>query len=72
MPLIHVLYTSGETDEDFEQTMKLIKDYQFAQVHISQFYARPGAFKIPFCYSDNAFVFHGTTYWLFLSHIQLK
>ncbi|XP_074574562.1 uncharacterized protein LOC141831010 [Curcuma longa] len=32
----------GETDEDFEQTVNLIKDYQFAQVHISQFYPRPG------------------------------
>ncbi|KAG6508055.1 hypothetical protein ZIOFF_033410 [Zingiber officinale] len=32
----------GETDEDFEQTINLIKDYQFAQVHISQFYPRPG------------------------------
>ncbi|GAA0167684.1 hypothetical protein LIER_22562 [Lithospermum erythrorhizon] len=32
----------GETDEDFAQTVDLIKDYQFAQVHISQFYPRPG------------------------------
>ncbi|CAA0827795.1 Methylthiotransferase [Striga hermonthica] len=32
----------GETDEDFEQTVKLIKEYNFAQVHISQFYPRPG------------------------------
>ncbi|XP_073003335.1 uncharacterized protein [Typha latifolia] len=32
----------GETDEDFAQTVSLIKDYQFAQVHISQFYPRPG------------------------------
>ncbi|GER27528.1 (Dimethylallyl)adenosine tRNAmethylthiotransferase MiaB [Striga asiatica] len=32
----------GETDEDFEQTVKLIKEYKFAQVHISQFYPRPG------------------------------
>ncbi|ONK57991.1 uncharacterized protein A4U43_C09F6540 [Asparagus officinalis] len=32
----------GETDEDFEQTVSLIKDYQFSQVHISQFYPRPG------------------------------
>uniref|UniRef100_A0A7N0RCX6 Threonylcarbamoyladenosine tRNA methylthiotransferase n=1 Tax=Kalanchoe fedtschenkoi TaxID=63787 RepID=A0A7N0RCX6_KALFE len=32
----------GETDEDFAQTVALIKDYKFSQVHISQFYPRPG------------------------------
>ncbi|CAM8914682.1 unnamed protein product [Rhodiola kirilowii] len=32
----------GETDEDFAQTVTLIKDYKFSQVHISQFYPRPG------------------------------
>ncbi|XP_024972388.1 threonylcarbamoyladenosine tRNA methylthiotransferase isoform X1 [Cynara cardunculus var. scolymus] len=32
----------GETDEDFAQTVDLIKDYKFSQVHISQFYPRPG------------------------------
>ncbi|KAL6512117.1 hypothetical protein OROGR_021714 [Orobanche gracilis] len=32
----------GETDEDFKQTVNLIKEYKFAQVHISQFYPRPG------------------------------
>ncbi|KAK4413366.1 Threonylcarbamoyladenosine tRNA methylthiotransferase [Sesamum alatum] len=32
----------GETDEDFEQTVNLIKEYQLPQVHISQFYPRPG------------------------------
>ncbi|CAK7344837.1 unnamed protein product [Dovyalis caffra] len=32
----------GETDEDFAQTVSLIKEYKFAQVHISQFYPRPG------------------------------
>ncbi|KAH6836010.1 Methylthiotransferase [Perilla frutescens var. hirtella] len=32
----------GETDEDFEQTINLIKDYKLPQVHISQFYPRPG------------------------------
>ncbi|GFP81389.1 threonylcarbamoyladenosine tRNA methylthiotransferase [Phtheirospermum japonicum] len=32
----------GETDEDFEETVNLIKDYKLAQVHISQFYPRPG------------------------------
>lgn len=33
---------SGETDEDFVQTVDLVKDYKFPQVHISQFYPRPG------------------------------
>nr|GEV46652.1 threonylcarbamoyladenosine tRNA methylthiotransferase [Tanacetum cinerariifolium] len=32
----------GETDEDFAETVNLIKDYKFSQVHISQFYPRPG------------------------------
>ncbi|KAL9679643.1 hypothetical protein QQ045_017509 [Rhodiola kirilowii] len=32
----------GETDEDFAQTVTLIKDYKFSQVHNSQFYPRPG------------------------------
>ncbi|VVA94997.1 unnamed protein product [Arabis nemorensis] len=32
----------GETDEDFSQTVELIKDYKLSQVHISQFYPRPG------------------------------
>ncbi|XP_008807670.1 threonylcarbamoyladenosine tRNA methylthiotransferase-like [Phoenix dactylifera] len=32
----------GENDEDFAQTVGLIKEYQFPQVHISQFYPRPG------------------------------
>lgn len=32
----------GETDEDFSQTVNLIKEYKFSQVHISQFYPRPG------------------------------
>ncbi|KAF7836442.1 threonylcarbamoyladenosine tRNA methylthiotransferase [Senna tora] len=32
----------GETDDDFAQTVSLIKDYKFPQVHISQFYPRPG------------------------------
>uniref|UniRef100_A0A0A9EX89 Threonylcarbamoyladenosine tRNA methylthiotransferase n=1 Tax=Arundo donax TaxID=35708 RepID=A0A0A9EX89_ARUDO len=32
----------GETDEDFAQTVNLIKEYQLPQVHISQFYPRPG------------------------------
>lgn len=32
----------GETDEDFAETVDLIRDYKLAQVHISQFYPRPG------------------------------
>ncbi|KAK4747670.1 hypothetical protein SAY87_014256 [Trapa incisa] len=32
----------GETDEDFQRTINLISEYKFAQVHISQFYPRPG------------------------------
>ncbi|KDP35108.1 hypothetical protein JCGZ_10950 [Jatropha curcas] len=32
----------GETDEDFAQTVSLIDEYKFPQVHISQFYPRPG------------------------------
>ncbi|CAI9266740.1 unnamed protein product [Lactuca saligna] len=32
----------GETNEDFAQTVDLIKEYKFSQVHISQFYPRPG------------------------------
>ncbi|GJP42020.1 hypothetical protein CLOM_g1623 [Closterium sp. NIES-68] len=32
----------GETAADFEKTMDLIRKYKFAQVHISQFYPRPG------------------------------
>nr|ACF79052.1 unknown [Zea mays] len=32
----------GETDEDFSETVNLVKEYQFPQVHISQFYPRPG------------------------------
>ena len=33
---------SGETVEDFEATMALVKEYNFPQLHISQFYPRPG------------------------------
>ncbi|KAJ8769904.1 hypothetical protein K2173_008986 [Erythroxylum novogranatense] len=32
----------GETDEDFAQTVGLIEEYKLPQVHISQFYPRPG------------------------------
>lgn len=36
------MFCLGETDEDFTQTVSLIKEYKFPQVHISQFYPRPG------------------------------
>lgn len=32
----------GETEEEFEGTMNLLKKYKFPAVNISQFYARPG------------------------------
>ncbi|BDA40551.1 probable threonylcarbamoyladenosine tRNA methylthiotransferase at N-terminal half [Coccomyxa sp. Obi] len=32
----------GETDEDFEATMALVRKYRFPHTHISQFYPRPG------------------------------
>lgn len=32
----------GETDEDFEATMALVRQYKFPHTHISQFYPRPG------------------------------
>mmetsp|Transcript_5265 Transcript_5265/g.19286 ORF Transcript_5265/g.19286 Transcript_5265/m.19286 type:complete len:627 (-) Transcript_5265:1307-3187(-) len=32
----------GETEEDFGETLALVSRYQFAQLHISQFYPRPG------------------------------
>ncbi|MQM22345.1 hypothetical protein Taro_055396 [Colocasia esculenta] len=32
----------GETAGDFTQTVNLVKEYEFPQVHISQFYPRPG------------------------------
>ncbi|EFJ04620.1 hypothetical protein SELMODRAFT_8473, partial [Selaginella moellendorffii] len=32
----------GETSEDFDRIMELIREYTFPQVHISQFYPRPG------------------------------
>ncbi|MCO5581564.1 hypothetical protein L7F22_035452 [Adiantum nelumboides] len=32
----------GETEDDFEKTIELIEQYRFPQVHISQFYPRPG------------------------------
>ncbi|KAF8714754.1 hypothetical protein HU200_027279 [Digitaria exilis] len=38
--LVHLSHC--ETDEDFAETVNLVKEYQFPQVHISQFYPRPG------------------------------
>nr|XP_033790450.1 threonylcarbamoyladenosine tRNA methylthiotransferase [Geotrypetes seraphini]XP_033790451.1 threonylcarbamoyladenosine tRNA methylthiotransferase [Geotrypetes seraphini]XP_033790452.1 threonylcarbamoyladenosine tRNA methylthiotransferase [Geotrypetes seraphini]XP_033790453.1 threonylcarbamoyladenosine tRNA methylthiotransferase [Geotrypetes seraphini]XP_033790454.1 threonylcarbamoyladenosine tRNA methylthiotransferase [Geotrypetes seraphini] len=32
----------GETDEDFQATMKLVEEYQFPSLFINQFYPRPG------------------------------
>lgn len=32
----------GETDEQWKETMDLIEHYKFPEVHISQFYPRPG------------------------------
>lgn len=49
---------SGETDEDFSQTIGLIKDYKFPQVHISQFYPRPGKLTVLVMKSGILEVFH--------------
>lgn len=32
----------GETDEDHEETLRLLRKYRFPHTHISQFYPRPG------------------------------
>ncbi|NXJ91514.1 CDKAL methylthiotransferase, partial [Corythaixoides concolor] len=32
----------GETDEDFQETMKLVEEYRFPSLFINQFYPRPG------------------------------
>lgn len=32
----------GETDEDFQETMKLVEKYKFPSLFINQFYPRPG------------------------------
>ncbi|XP_074841994.1 threonylcarbamoyladenosine tRNA methylthiotransferase isoform X2 [Carettochelys insculpta] len=32
----------GETDEDFQDTMKLVEEYRFPSLFINQFYPRPG------------------------------
>lgn len=32
----------GETDEDFQDTLDLVKHYQFPSLFINQFYPRPG------------------------------
>lgn len=40
----------GETEEDFAQTISLIQEYRFPQVHISQFYPRPGTLLLTWFY----------------------
>jgi hypothetical protein len=40
-PII-LLSTTGETEEDWQQTMDLVRHYRFGHCHISQFYPRPG------------------------------
>ncbi|RVW48926.1 Threonylcarbamoyladenosine tRNA methylthiotransferase [Vitis vinifera] len=50
----------GETDEDFAQTVSLIQEYRFPQVHISQFYPRPGMLLLT---SFNIISFYRST-WL--------
>ncbi|XP_044773128.1 threonylcarbamoyladenosine tRNA methylthiotransferase isoform X2 [Neomonachus schauinslandi] len=39
----------GETDQDFQETVKLVEEYKFPSLFINQFYPRPGtpAAKIP-------------------------
>ncbi len=32
----------GETEEDFEQTLELVRQYRFPSLFINQFYPRPG------------------------------
>uniref|UniRef100_A0A8D0LC93 Uncharacterized protein n=1 Tax=Sphenodon punctatus TaxID=8508 RepID=A0A8D0LC93_SPHPU len=32
----------GETDEDFQETIKLVEEYRFPSLFINQFYPRPG------------------------------
>jgi threonylcarbamoyladenosine tRNA methylthiotransferase CDKAL1 len=34
----------GETVEDFEETVALVQEYKFPELHISQFYPRPGLY----------------------------
>lgn len=31
-----------ETDEDFDESMQLIRDYKFRSVFVNQYYPRPG------------------------------
>lgn len=60
----------GETVEDFEATMALVKQYKFPQLHISQFYPRPGIFPILVLFSsrdDSHFITNNQVYL-----IQLK
>lgn len=32
----------GETDQDFQETVKLVEEYKFPSLFINQFYPRPG------------------------------
>lgn len=32
----------GETDQDFQETLKLVEEYKFPSLFINQFYPRPG------------------------------
>lgn len=32
----------GETDQDFQETVKLVEEYRFPSLFINQFYPRPG------------------------------
>lgn len=35
-------FCNGETNEQFEETIRLVQKYRFPVVNISQFYPRPG------------------------------
>ncbi|XP_064453171.1 threonylcarbamoyladenosine tRNA methylthiotransferase isoform X2 [Mirounga angustirostris] len=56
----------GETDQDFQETVKLVEEYKFPSLFINQFYPRPGtpAAKIPqvpaqvYHFSQNTKVLH--------------
>lgn len=37
-----VVRSAGETEEDWQATMQLMRKYRFSHSHISQFYPRPG------------------------------
>lgn len=59
---------SGETDEDFAQTVSLIQEYRFPQVHISQFYPRPGMLLLT---SFNIISFYRST-WLWCKDLIVR